>query len=621
MNITCMYKKTTLIICIVLFITIFIGCDTIRPVISAQSEEGAVSLETEQEMAAPETQPTTTYAPSGDATSLFSQLDADLFSALSTSSGYRLHQTGVKPDVYSTYGDTLPMTFGIYSADQKKSIAEDCAAYLERLYEIDRSQLSAAQQIAYDTMEQQLILTSQSGEFLCYDEPLDVVGGIHVQLPVLLMEFQLNNAQDIESYFELITSVPDYFEQILVYERERASWGLFMTQDALDLVVGDCRAVIQSMEKQMLTDAFQNAISRIDGLAKDQARAYKTSLSDALENVLIPAYTTLIEGLEPLRATCRSSEGIYASGATGLSYYEYRLKAEASADMSVEDALLTLEDEMYALLLAQQQLIAENPKLADLKSAPFTTGHVANDIAFAKETSELLFGMLPEHTLNMEEYPEQLVDKIVPSTLSCTLPQDTRQIFVLYNKARGTDLFFWARRLYPGTLCRTLYQKTLPDISLTQRAVELTGYSDGWAAYAEKVLIANQTKYDASYYLMQHYSAVLKENILPAIGSILVNYYGNDLSELEAYYNATIGSLSPEEIKNYFTMAIDTPFACTSSALGYCLTDQIFSSVQDALGDNYNVAQTVLQYLSLGPAFYNILQEQMDVWSDAQMPE
>lgn len=615
------YKKLAVLISAAVFIAVFIGCDTIQPVVSTTPENGTISVETEQAPLIPEAQPSVSPTLSNDAGALFTQLDAELFSYTVTSSGYRLHQTTMQPSVYGIDSDSLPMTFGTYSAEQKKAAAESGATYLERLFEIDRSQLSAAQQIGYDTMEQQLTLAAQGGEFLYYEEPLDILDGIHVRLPVLLLEFRLDTTKDVETYLSLLSAAPAYLEQVLAYERERSSWGLFMTENALDQVIDDCNTVIQGLRNKMLTDAFQNTISRIDGLSKDQARGYKASLSDVLENELIPAYTALVEGLETLRVTCRSGEGIYASGAAGLSYYEYRLKKEACADISVEDALLALEDEMYALLLAQQQLIAENPKLANVKQTPFSTGHTANDMTFAKETAETLLGILSEHTIVTEQLPEQLSSVADALALSCNVQMDAQKFLILYDTTRDTDLFFWANRLYPGTLYRTLYQRALPDVCLTQRQIALPGYSEGWASYAEKLLIVNQTKFDPSYYLMQHYTAVLKERILPAIGSILVNYYGNDLSELRGYYGATMENLTSTEVEAYYTAAIDMPFHHISDALGYCLTDKIFSSTQDALGDNYRSAQAVLQYFSFGPTFYNILQEQMDVWADGQMPE
>ena len=64
------------------------------------------------------------------------------------------------------------------------------------------------------------------GPYLLYEEPLTPLTGTQAQLPILLSEYRFYNTDDIDTYLKLLTTIPDYFQSILTFEKATSNAGL-----------------------------------------------------------------------------------------------------------------------------------------------------------------------------------------------------------------------------------------------------------------------------------------------------------------------------------------------------------------------------------------------------------
>ena len=58
-------------------------------------------------------------------------------------------------------------------------------------------------------------------DFYYFQEPLGPTLGVQAQLPVLLAEFAFRKEADVDLYLDLLKQLPDYFAQIIDFEREK----------------------------------------------------------------------------------------------------------------------------------------------------------------------------------------------------------------------------------------------------------------------------------------------------------------------------------------------------------------------------------------------------------------
>ena len=49
---------------------------------------------------------------------------------------------------------------------------------------------------------------------------------------------------DVDLYLDLLKQLPDYFAQIIDFEREKASHGMFLNGESLDQILAQCNAML-----------------------------------------------------------------------------------------------------------------------------------------------------------------------------------------------------------------------------------------------------------------------------------------------------------------------------------------------------------------------------------------
>ena len=54
----------------------------------------------------------------------------------------------------------------------------------------------------------------ERSEYLLYDEPMGLVSGVQTQLRSFCLNISFYDVEDVETYLDLMESVPDYFESL-----------------------------------------------------------------------------------------------------------------------------------------------------------------------------------------------------------------------------------------------------------------------------------------------------------------------------------------------------------------------------------------------------------------------
>lgn len=550
----------------------------------------------------------------------FALLDSKYFIRLVTEDYYTFHNYVKNASALGVDASAVPLTWGAFSMDELRSEAAEDALALEELLSIDREQLTEREQLSYDVLEQYLNLSVEAAKYEYYFEPLIPMAGFHSTLPILLGIYSIKTEADANSYLALLEDVPRFLGDILAYEREKAASGLFMCEDALDSVLDQCKDIISARSNFYLVATFNEAIDNVAGLSAEQKQTYKKSNEALVTKNFIDAYVSLSEGLEALRSECRAGEGLYALGDDGLNYYAALLKNAGSCDLTPNEALSLLENELYNMTVAGSVLRMENLDAADEIKERVTTGDTDSDIKYLRELSYGLLGDLGEHSLTISEVPEELEKQSNPAMFLKPAIDDWKNNTVLINSAAINETFLMtlAHETYPGHLYQFVSQRANPELSLTQRILPLTGYEEGWSQTAEKLVIETQGLFPRDALLYRHYRDMVFYTVMPAIVSIKVNYQGEGLDEIKQYL-AAYGAETLAEA--YYRIAIIAPDYYLTYALGYCQFAEAYRSAENDLGAAFDQKAYLKKYLDLGAAQYNILRERMDVWVDEQVSD
>jgi len=612
-------KLTALALALILLMSVFSGCklpdNTVTQPVTIESGT------TESPVADATPSPEPTFAVSDAVDADFHALDLDVFRWYATSDGYSYHMFIDDPKNFGIDRANVKMTLGEFTEEDTARMTKEAGVYLERLNAIDREQIKPESQFSYDVLNEFLTDYAAENLYEYYYEPLTEYSGLHSNMPLSFALFELKNVQDVEDYLTLLADMPRYMGQVLAYEQKRAELDMFMTEPALDAILEDCKAIIDTKDTSFLYVTFNEGIDKLTDLTPEQAKAYKDKNESLLKNEYIDSFQTLYDGLDKLRKNCRTYEEAAKYTDLQKKYFEYSMQSAGCNYLSVEETLEMLKTELNYLLYQVIQIGNENPDIND-KQIQVTSGSMQEDLDYLQNLIQPILPVLPEHNVTLTDVPEELQNQFAPAAYVIPALDDWKDNTIYINTATEdpTLLLTLAHEGYPGHMYQYIYQRSMDNLGLMQRAANFSGYAEGWAQFAEFLTVENQKQYDEDYVRYNFDYGQIANSILPAIISILVNYYGysdealeNAITELgfDGKYVASI----------YYNTVIDQPYYFFDYAIGYCQLAQLYRDTQSELGDKFDIAAFLKTYLDLGPANFDLIKERIDIWADSLLQD
>ena len=284
------------------------------------------------------------------------------------------------------------------------------------------------------------------------------------------------------------------------------------------------------------------------------------------------------------------------------------------------ETLDLLKNELYNISVQSAELLQSDPS-AGKSMTDIGSGKTEEDLELLKKLTASLLPALPEHTLSVDNVPEELESLMSPACYEIPSLDGWADNRVLINleQHNPTMLLTLAHEAYPGHLYQYVYQRGNERLGLTQRALHYGGYAEGWSQLAEYLVANAQEQYPKAYAQLHFYTGVLYSAIIPAVVSILVNYYAYGESSAKMFLTSL--GLSEAYIDSYYELAVDQPYYTICYAVGYAQLMQLIREAQTDLGESYDQKEFLTAYLDLGPGYFNLIRERMDVWVDNKMME
>lgn len=173
-----------------------------------------------------------------DMNSRFNRYVEELFRQEVSANTITLHYTVKDPESYGIQNP--PVSCG-YAGTDSALICASAENALASLHQFKRNKLSDYNKLTYDILEHSYTSSLEMGPYLLYEEPLTPLTGTQAQLPILLSEYRFYNTDDIDTYLKLLTTIPDYFQSILTFEKAKSNAGLFHGFYVADDIITDVR--------------------------------------------------------------------------------------------------------------------------------------------------------------------------------------------------------------------------------------------------------------------------------------------------------------------------------------------------------------------------------------------
>ena len=485
-------------------------------------------------------------------------------------------------------------------------------ALRQELHDFDYEELTEKQQQTYDILDEFLETeqTYDSKTLFYYPEYLSSTSGTQSLLPVMMSEYAFYNPADVDDYLLLLQDFPDCFNNILDYEQEKADAGLFMSDESADEVIASCQSFIEDPDNNMLIEVFPEKLESVSGLSDSDKADYIKRNDQAVHDYVIPAYQSLIKGMEVLKGSGTNENGLCYFD-HGKEYYEYLVKSQTGSDKTPEELIEWLDDTLQNTIVQMALLLSSDDSLADKLDEAIDISENDPKIILQTLQSSLKedFPDAVSSQYTLKYVPESLEDSMNPAFYMIP-PVDVTDSNVIYlNNSQITDnlsLFTTlAHEGYPGHLYQqSAFSATDPDP--LRQAMNFLGYVEGWATYAENMSYTWTGLDDNLVRCLQ-----LNQDITLALYGRIdlgIHYEGwttDDVTEFLSDY----GLDDDETVHSVFRAIVSDPASYLPYCIGYMEFKELRDDTEETMGDDFNLKEFHQWILNIGPCSFDVLEK------------
>lgn len=579
----------------------------------------------------------------------FESFMEDFFLQELQSNPIHFHYSVDDPSAYDI--DESQLTLPVYRAGSASHDIYALSLLSEKLDKYRSKHLSERNRYLCGLLSTYIDTLSQTAAYPYFAEPLSPSSGAVSELPILLAEYRLDTAEDVEQYLSILTQIPDYFGGLILYEQEKADAGLFMSDAAVDKVTRQCSALmnLEQLESgtHFLEITFANRLETMVNqgvLTEEASLSYQSNNHRLLTTVVAPAYDHLADELTLLKGSGKNTCGL-AHYPNGREYYKALLRLQTGSARTIGKIRQLLYNDLAANYATLAQLLQNDDSLRErFTSEPAYLPEMSpEEILDYLETS-----MEPEYPLIAEDENTALIDctvKYVDDSLEpysapafyLTPPIDNVLNNTIYLNEQDTsgDLSLFttlAHEGYPGHLYQTVYSQRCWDLSGTtpfRSVLYYGGYVEGWAVYAElssydyAIRLSEKEHPEAvSYYLACRLDRQI-QLCLYSLLDIAIHYDGASLEDIQEIL-ASFGSFNINTIAAIYAYIAEEPCNYPKYYLGYleimelkkqaaeiwCKDNQTTAADMDDLYDNSDFLYDFHSFLlENGPADFKTLSD------------
>ena len=507
----------------------------------------------------------------------------------------------------SEYGlDNYEISLGDYSKEGRLATVAHLESTLMELATYPYLTLTTEEKLTFQVLEDYLSTQLALSKYDLYQEPLSS-SGVQMELPILLSEYEFHTEQDVKDYLALLSLTDDFFGQILDFEKEKVSAGLFMSDLQCKKVIESCESFLENKDSHYLHTSFERRIKELS-FSDKKTETYMKENARLLEEVVFPTYEALIQELSQLLGSGKNEGGL-CHFPSGKEYYEAIVYASTGCEDSIDTIFSRINEKRSDDLLICAQLQDNNPAL--LEQCAFLEWEMTDPMEMLTSLQEQIlddFPVPPESSYEINYVEEALEEYLAPAFYIIAPLDNYLENTIYINNAYVTnDLYGYttlAHEGYPGHLYQTImsYTYDLPEI---RSILNFDGFTEGWATYIEMMSYSYAgLEEDIASILSHNQSAMLS---LYASSDIGIHYYGWDLEDMYSFWGS-FGITDKDAINEITQLVLSKPGNYLSYYVGYLEFLDLQNMVSASLKDDFSLMEFHRTLLDIGPAPFSIVE-------------
>ena len=563
----------------------------------------------------------------------FEEFTKEVFCREVASNTISLHYTLKNPEDYGI--EETAVTFGGFETE-KAAILASVENLQQAMAEYDYGNLSVENRLTYDVLDYYLERTEADAKYILYEEPLGLVSGVQTQLPVILSEYPFYDKEDVDTYLELMKTTPEYFEELTEFEQAKSKAGLFMSDEAAQEVITQCKSFMNMGESNYLISTFVERIKQVEGFSEEEKSKYIQKNALMLSSYVLPAYSKLVAKLQTLMGTGENEKGLCYLP-EGKEYYEEVVKDATGSSRSVEELKGLTKQQIIADLEAMEKVLgiageeeieeqdaeqgeeqAEEPSeeqdidRVEEQAIETMSMDAADPVAILNSLEEEItkaFPESPDTTVSVKYVPEAMEEHLSPAFYMIPAIDNYEDNVIYVNQAHmGNALTLFttlAHEGYPGHLYQTVYYAST-DPDPLRSIFNFGGYVEGWATYAEmcSYSLAPLTR-EQSTLLQKNSSIILGLYTLADIG---IHYEGWSRMDTFSFFS-NYGISDIDTVNRIYDLILGSPGNYLKYYIGYLEFLELKKEWVAEKGEEFSQKEFHEAVLSVGPAPFELVEK------------
>lgn len=542
----------------------------------------------------------------------FEQYTDELFFTDVQGNALNLHYTLAAPEKLGI--TDYPVSLGNFDPSRISSRTLLWESRKSALEKFPSERLSQQNQLTKDILCLAYETELLSGNNYLLEEYLSPSLGVQAQLPILLAEYTFRREQDVQDYIKLLASVDTYFQNILTFEQLKSQNGTFMSDTTVDRITEQCSAFITNPEENYLHTVFQEKLKDVPQLTAAKQKAYQKLHMKILQEQVLPAYQTLINGLCLLKGSGKNPGGL--SGLPGgKAYYEYLLKSSCGIYETVEQIQTRLLKQLQMDMEESENILHKKPELIyriTEKQPAFSVQEKSSpeDILKTLQNKLLKDFPSPPETSYEVKYVHKDLEAYLSPAFYLTPPIDTlspNDIYINeYAGMKGAELFTTlAHEGFPGHLYQTIsFASTNPP--KIRHLLGMSGYVEGWATYVETYAYSYADQ-DPDLSRLQWLNRSLNLCILSLLDTGI--HYDGWSRETAAEFLSGFGITDSAAQQEIFQVIVEDPANYLKYYMGYLHFLDLREDCKKEMGEHFDIRKFHQKILEIGPCQFPILEK------------
>jgi uncharacterized protein (DUF885 family) len=374
---------------------------------------------------------------------------------------------------------------------------------LERLRLYDRSAFSPAQALTAYVYDWYLDDLVRGHAFMYDDYPINpIINSLHLRLYFLFTEYHpLNNEQDAADYIARLSQMGRKIDQILEGLALRQELGVILPAFIIQVILPDLNGIANSAARGTpFYTTLKVKLGAAGTLSDESLQGLLAQAETEIKGTVIPAYKRLADYFKDLYAKAPDQVGVWQF-ADGVDYYAYALRHHTTSGSTAEE-INALGNQHLDRIHAEMRLLFVQLGYPEQESIASLYGRLVADtgvyqgqqsvdayqaaIQLAQQYLPRAFDIFPQAQVTVVGGPS--------GDFYSSPAYDGSRPGIFWARTTGQTPKFGVKTLafhetIPGHHLQIAIAQDLPNQPAFRQGVNFTGYAEGWALYAEHLMM------------------------------------------------------------------------------------------------------------------------------------